>query len=94
PNSAGLLLQFVTPGTLMNDGTWKLVGSATGTATWFRWHWAWEDDLGKSTFYPRIDGNVGLRNSGAALRLNSLDITPTTNRLIEQFLMVLPMEGG
>lgn len=94
PNEAGLILAFISPGGLMNFGDWRLIGSATGTATWFRWHWRWEDDLGDSEFYPRIDGDVGLTSSLAALRLTSTSITTETNRQIEQFLMVLPMEGG
>lgn len=93
PNDAGLLLQLVSPGTLLNYGDWRLTGSGTGNATWFRWHWAWEDDLGESEYYPRIDGDVGLHDSLAALRLSSVSVTPTTNRLLEQFLLMLPMEG-
>lgn len=93
PNEAGLILSFISPGGLMNFGDWRLTGSATGTATWFRWHWRWEDDLVDSEFYPRIDGDIGLTSSLAALRLTSTSITATTNRQIEQFLMVLPMEG-
>ena len=90
---AGLLLQVVPPGVLLNDGTWILKGITDGTATWFRWYWKWEDDFGNSTYYPRVDGDIGLTNSLAALRLNSTIISPTTNRLIEQFFMQLPMEG-
>lgn len=93
PHNAGLLLQLVSPGGLLNDGDWRLKGSGTGTATWFRWHWAWEDDLGESDYYPRLDGDVGLLGSLAALRLTSTSITPATNRQLEQFLMVLPLEG-
>lgn len=94
PNEAGLLMSFVSPGGLMNFGDWQLKGSATGTATWFRWHWQFEDTLLASEFYPRIDGDIGLSGSLAALRLTSTSITAATTRQIEQFLMVLPMEGG
>lgn len=89
PNDAGLMLQFIVPGGLMNLGDWRLTGNGSGTATWFRWHWKWADDLGDSTFYPRVDGSVGLLTSTEDLRLNSVSISPDTNRVIDQFLMVL-----
>ena len=89
PNDAGLMLHFIAPGSLMNLGDWRLKGSGSGIATWFRWHWKWADDLGNSTFYPRVDGSVGIMTSTANLRLSSVFMTPTTNRVIEQFLMVL-----
>lgn len=93
PEEAGLILSFLEPGGLINFGDWRLKGSATGTATWFRWHWKWEDDLGDSSFYPRIDGDIGTTSSLSALRLTSTGITASTDRQIEQFAMVLPMEG-
>lgn len=93
-HDAGLLLQIVTPGALTNSGNWSLVGIAFGEATWFRWHWKWEDDLLDGTYYPRIDGDIGLLASNSALRLTSRTVTPSTNRSIEQFFMQIPMEGG
>ena len=91
PNGAGLMLQFIEPGGLMNFGAWVLKGIASGTASWFRWHWKWEDDLGDSSLYPRVDGDIGLTDSSSALRLSSRSITSTTAKLIETFVIQLPM---
>jgi hypothetical protein len=91
PNAAGLYLRLISPGSLVADadmGVWRLVGSATGTATWWRWNWRWEDPDSQSEFYPRIDGTVGAEGE---LRLTNNAITAETNREIEQFLFVLGM---
>jgi hypothetical protein len=85
------MLQFIEPGGLMNFGAWVLKGIASGTASWFRWHWKWEDDLGDSSLYPRVDGDIGLTDSSSALRLSSRSITSTTAKLIETFVIQLPM---
>jgi hypothetical protein len=83
---AGLLLGHLSPGSLVNNGEWRLRGLASGAATWWRWHWAGADDLGPNTLVPRVDGRVG-----GELVLADPQITPDTNRTIEQFLMVIGM---
>lgn len=87
---AGLLLAFISPGTLINDGDWRLKGLASGTATWFRWCWNQSDPLLSSDYYPRMDGDVG---ASGALRLVSTALTASTDVLIMGFQLVLPMEG-
>ena len=89
PNDAGLMLQFIEPGGLMNLGAWVLKGITSGTASWFRWHWKWEDDLGDSSLYPRVDGDIGLTDSSSALRLSNRSITSATTKLIETFVIQL-----
>lgn len=81
---AGLLLYNVFPGVLIDDGRWYLSGKATGTAKWWRWCWAGADSQDSSTYYPRIDGDVG-----AALKLNSIIIHSTDYFRIERFYMEL-----
>lgn len=79
---AGLLLYSVFPGVLTDDGRWYLTGLATGTATWWRWCWSDADSHGESTYYPRIDGDVG-----AALKLNTNEISPSQYFRIERFYL-------
>ena len=92
PNDAGLVVQVASPGVLVNVGEWRLVGSASGMATWFRWCWAAGDPLLESTYYPRIDGDVGVEDTD--LVLISTSITANTDWLIDSFFFVLPMEGA
>lgn len=88
PNPAGLLLASVSPGGLTMVGEWRLIGVATGTATWWRWCWAGVDDLTLNTALPRVDGIVGTE-----LRLASNSINPSTNVEIEQFLFTISAGG-
>lgn len=81
---AGLLLYSVFPGVLTDDGRWYLTGTASGTATWWRWCWSDADNQGESTYYPRVDGDVGV-----ALKLNTPVITPALYFRIERFYMEL-----
>lgn len=90
PNSAGLVVKVVSPGALVNKGIWHLKGSATGTATWFRWCWAASDPQLLSTYYPRIDGDIGV-TTAADLVLVSTSITAVVNRVIDSFTFLLPM---
>jgi len=98
PNNAGLILQLVSPGALVNSGEWRLKGSATGTATWFRWCWAATDPQHESTYYPRIDGDIGIEPGEGDpipdLVLATTAITTATARDIESFLFLLPMEDA
>jgi len=84
PNQAGLLLAFVSPGTLVNAGTWRLKGIAAGTAMWWRWNWHNADSNGVSSTLPRVDGLIG-----TDLILATNDILPTTDVAIEQFMFIL-----
>ena len=68
-------------------GVWRLVGTANGTATWWRWSWAFEDSNAQSDYYPRVDGRVG--ENGLVLSSNA--ITTDTNRQVESFLFALGM---
>lgn len=87
-NGAGLKLQAISPGGLLNSGTWVLKGIGTGTATWFRWCWMNPDSFQDSTFYPRVDGDIG-----SAFILPVTNITPATQLVIDTFQLVLPMGG-
>ena len=87
-NGAGLSLQTVSPGGLLNYGTWVLKGMNTGTATWFRWCWLDPDSFQESTYYPRVDGDIG-----SAFILPVTNINPSTSLVIDSFLIVLPMGG-
>lgn len=84
PNEAGLRLSFVSPGTLINQGSWRLKGVATGTAVWWRWNWHNADSNAFSTTLPRVDGLVG-----TDLVLTTNAILPSTDVAIEQFMFVL-----
>ena len=98
PNDAGLVVQVVYPGALVNAGEWRLVGSAAGMATWFRWCWAASDPQHDSTYYPRIDGDIGIApeegEDAPDLVLISTSITANTDWLIDNFFFVLPMGGA
>ena len=82
--SAGLMLQMVSPGVIINAGNWRLKGIATGTAAWWRWCWAGEDLQEYSTYYPRVDGLLGTE-----LVVNTAFISPFTDVLIESFSITL-----
>lgn len=84
PNNAGLLLSFVSPGALINLGSWRLKGLAAGTAVWWRWNWHNADTNGYSTTLPRVDGLVG-----TDLVLANAEILSSTDVAIEQFMFVL-----
>lgn len=88
PNEAGLYLEALSPGGLINSGEWRLRGTASGTVTWWRWYWSGEETEAFSTFYPRVDGDVI-----TDLDLTDNEITEETNRLISHFLFVLPVGG-
>lgn len=69
--------------------TWKLIGSGTGTAGWFRLVGAAEDTGDLSNASPRIDGTVD--SSGTAdFYLATLAITPSTSLEIQQFNFTFP----
>jgi len=85
-NGAGLRLQLFPPGGLVKVGVWRLVGQATGTATWFRWCSRGYDGFGFSETRCRIDGDIG-----SELQLTETNITATTRIEIESFLMMLTM---
>ena len=67
-------------GVLGKVGVWRLNGSATGEAGWWRWSWNSYDSGAHSFYYPRMDGLVS-----EALMLTSIDITPSTLTEIESF---------
>lgn len=83
---AGLRLQLFPPGGLVKVGVWRLVGQATGTATWFRWCSRGYDGFGFSETRCRIDGDIG-----SELQLTETAITAATRMEIESFLMMLTM---
>ncbi len=94
PNDAGLIVQMVSPGTLVNSGNWRLKGSASGTATWFRWCWANSDAQLQSTYYPRIDGDIGTSAGSADLVVFSTPITTSVDWLIDSFVFAIPAGGA
>jgi hypothetical protein len=85
PNAAGLLFTWVSPGGLMNDGDWILTGEASGTATWFRWFWHYTDPNATSTYYPRIDGDVGVTEGD--LILETAVINSSTVRTLDTAIL-------
>lgn len=84
PNQAGLLLSSISPGTLVNQGAWRLRGIAAGTAVWWRWNWHNADTNVYSTTLPRVDGLIG-----TDLVLATTAILPTTDVAIEQFMFIV-----
>lgn len=58
-SNGGLKLVMEMQGVLSKSGNWMFTGSAAGTAEWFRFYWPANDDRTTSTFYPRLDGDVG-----------------------------------
>lgn len=86
---AGLILQSVFPGILIDDGNWYLTGMASGTATWWRWYWADADDLAQSDYYPRVDGDVG-----TAFKMDEPYITPVSYYRIERFYLEMAVGGS
>ena len=94
PLKAGLQVLFSPPGGLTRYGTWVLTGLANGTARWFRWWWKEPDNGLLSTYYPRIDGDVGDLQSDAALRLATTRIAPGHSRALEQVSIWLPAGVG
>jgi hypothetical protein len=85
PNDAGLVFSWISPGGLLNSGTWVLKGEASGTATWFRWFWYYTDPNADSTFYPRIDGDVGVTSGD--LILETAVINSSTTRALDIALL-------
>ena len=85
-SAAGLMLALESPGVLVNDGEWRLKGSANGIPIWWRWCWADLDPLDESTYYPRVDGLVG-----SELVLALTNMTASTDVEIEQFAFALSM---
>ena len=85
---AGLKVKLQSPGTLVNDGVWKLIGSRIGTATWFRWYSSQVDDYGSNTNFLRIDGSVG-----SDLFLSNPAITTLTSVEISSFNLQLQMSN-
>jgi hypothetical protein len=71
------------------NGSWRLKGSGTGTATWWRWCWGGAENFAASVHYPRIDGDCGPTSE---IRLASYAITPSTDVGIDAFLIAIPME--
>lgn len=85
---AGLRVKLQSPGTLVKDGIWRLVGSRIGTATWFRWYSSQVDDYGANTNFLRVDGQVG-----SDLFLTNASLTPTTNVEVSTFILQLQMSN-
>ena len=85
--STGLLLENTLPGSISKLGVWRLKGSATGTAGWFRYYRNGIDLGTFSTYLPRIDGSVGTAN--ADLILASTTITPSTDVAIDEFRLLM-----
>lgn len=83
---AGLRLQLQPPGGLTKVGVWRLVGKASGTATWFRWCSRGYDNFGFSETRCRIDGTVG-----DTLQLTETAMTASTRIEIESFLLLMAM---
>lgn len=90
---AGLNLLFMSPGTLIQNGDWKLKGLNSGTATWWRWNWSGPDPNTESDLYPRIDGLIGsIGQENKELLLVTTAITTQTLVTIENFIVKLNME--
>lgn len=73
-----------------NSDTWKLTGSATGTAGWFRLKANPADAGSSSTTLPRIDGSCSVGGGGGDLLLATLSITASTSMTIDSFSITLP----
>jgi serine protease AprX len=84
----GLQLNRDVPGELRAEGEWRMKGVATGTAGWWRWKWYLADPNTTDPYYPRIDGVVG-----DSLFLDDLDITPSTDVAITNFVLTVSGEA-
>lgn len=85
-NNAGLQLEFVAPGTLINVGRWVLTATAAGEARWFRWYRKTFDTYEDSAYYPRIDGSIG-----DVLVLVTPLLTVGKKTTIDSFRLQIPM---
>lgn len=83
-DTAGLVVKKVSPGILEKVGDWRLKGSASGTATWFRWYSSQIDDFGTNTNFIRIDGEIGVD-----LIISNPAITTATDVAISSFIFQL-----
>jgi hypothetical protein len=82
---AGLRLRLRTNGYLENYGRWDIVPTVSGSPTWFRWNWAGIDPNDASTYFPRIDGDIGVAGSGADLILGRAELFQGTVLSIDLF---------
>lgn len=78
----GLVVNVSPVGGVYREGDWRLIGSATGTAGWWRWKWNGivRDGDEFSELLPRVDGLVG-----ESLFLQTTSITPSTDLPIDSF---------
>lgn len=92
PNGSAAGLNFTLSGVwAANDPTqaWRLKGSGTGGAGWFRLVGKSIDNGDYSLAAPRIDGTIG--TGGAAdMKLVTTAMTPTLDLPIQQFLFSFP----
>jgi|TARA_B110000908_G_scaffold15787_1_gene17931 hypothetical protein len=82
-NRGGCQLQLMGTGGLGFVPGWRLKGITNGIAGYWRWKWNAPDDDSDTLFFPRIDGLVG-----ESLVLRSNNITPESDILISDFLIV------
>lgn len=89
-NGAGLLLRMISPGGIVpaSGAIWRLVGSASGEAGWFRWCASGPDAFNHSTTRARMDGTVG-----DVLILEEPIISVLTNIQVDSFLFVMGKDG-
>lgn len=85
-DTAGLVVHLLSPGILAKTGIWRLIGSQSGTATWFRWYSSQIDDFGSNTNFLRIDGDIG-----TDLFLSDPALTAATDVQISEFILQLEM---
>jgi hypothetical protein len=84
-------LTFTSPAVLgvlsKSSDTWKLAGSAIGTAGWARFVGNATDAGGSSTSLPRMDFDVG--TTSGVLQLTSISVTATSITTIDTFTIAL-----
>jgi hypothetical protein len=68
---------------------WQMVGTAAGTAGWFRLMGNAFDDLAASVILPRFDGSIAL--SGGDLNLSTITIAIGTPVTVDVFQFGLPV---
>lgn len=93
PGATGAGLVFVASGPWVTKDparTWKMLGSAVGTAGWFRLVGPVADPGTLSYSVPRIDGSIGVAGSGAELVLSTTAVSVGSTLEIQQFAYTIP----
>lgn len=73
---------------------WKFTAIASGTASHFRWKGNAEDTGLESTTLPRVDGSIGLKNSGKDMEMTTTTIESGKTYTMDAYNLVMPEYYG